>query len=301
MPLTMAGATLLSPVISGAMGLLGGAFSQSTPSYQEQIRAQMEAQRSLFDYQFEKQSPLNMMNRLKAAGLHPATYFGNGSMPTYTMPSAPSGDPTAKVKSNEIAMQALERGVAMSNLIQQNKNLKVQNRLGNAQAKSQELDNQIKQQDVVNKSIQAQGLNELYIHHAADGSIELGYMMPSGEFAPQYDSEGRYIGNGDLQSYPYYRAVQTALKEGLGVAADWVNYKLDDIERVIKEKYGETTAAKVIAQLEADIADKLSGADYKSEQAKSVKLDNDMFDNLGFGSKIADGIVRLLVGILMKR
>lgn len=263
-------------IVAGALSTLGSLLL----SHQQQ-----EQNENMWDKQNEYNKPVNQIRRLREAGLNPATLLAQGSVDNVNSSPPQSADMSAGLSA---ASESFLNSLTMSNLKEQNKNLKMQNDVLKEDARSKQLDNDLKEVENRNEREKLDAAFNSYVNIDSDGKISYGSLTPDGEFVPMFDDKGD--DNPHLIQLLYRNTIRDAIKEGFEVDRTYLLKNLDNIENAIKEEYGKQNAHAVIEQLKAS-------ANESNENAHAVRLDNEIFDNLGLGSKT---MLNLLIRVLTK-
>lgn len=284
---------------SVGQGLLGTAASTIGGLFLS--NQQQKQNEKLWKMQNEYNKPINQIRRLREAGLNPATLLAQGSVDNVNSSPPQSADMAAGMSA---ASQSLVNSLTMSNLKEQNRNLKMQNEVLKEDARSKSLDNDLKQAENQDKIARANEMKDFYDEYIGlpkpdslgnwENRNGYWYDIDSGRVANRYDynmtDDEFKLHNRRRQSIKFdfdtqsYQVHMTDLEDRMKI-----------IRWAIEDTYGIKTADLAVHELEQKIDNMKKQGELYGEQITAIKLDNDMFKNLGIGSKTADMILRLII------
>ena len=151
-----------TPAVIGALGTLGASMINAgstqgydAAAYTDMMRKQVNAQKELYDYQYNKQSMKAIIGQYKDAGVSPAALLSDGhissSVPS-SMPSAPNPDPNASLNQKAFYAQLANQAADIALKYAQTQKIK-------EETKGQELQNT--QTDIRNQFLPMYLNNEL--------------------------------------------------------------------------------------------------------------------------------------------
>lgn len=284
---------------SVGQGLLGTAASTIGGLFLS--NQQQKQNEQLWNMQNEYNKPINQIRRLREAGLNPAALLAKGSVDNVNSSPPQSADMASGMSA---ASESLLNSLTMSNLKEQNKNLKMQNEVLKEDARSKSLDNDLKEAENQDKIARANEMKEFYDEYIGlpkpdtSGNWEnrngYWYDIDSGRVANRYDY------NMSDDEFKLHNRRRQSIKFDFDTQSYQVHMiDLEDRMKIIRwaieDTYGIKTADLAVKELEQRIDNMKKQGELYGEQTTAIQLDNDMFKNLGIGSKTADMILRLII------